>query len=110
MGRKRIPRNRHESPLICPSRLSLPLRVNVSAVAATGAAKAWTMISRQIAPRSRDAASPDDSSTRRRWRVIRAQLTEQTEPCFGTEHRFVCTEMDCPVRNECLGMRARHLR
>lgn len=73
-------------------------------------AKVGPMISRQPHFQPIQAAPPADSSSRRRWRVIRSQLAEQTEPCFGTEHRFVCTEMDCPVRSECLGMRARHLR
>lgn len=44
----------------------------------------------------------------RRWRIIRMQIRNQQEPCFGTDARYFCGDLDCPLRRECVALRARH--
>lgn len=55
-------------------------------------------------PRSAPAAS----GSLRRWQIIRAQMHEHREPCFGTDLRYLCTNRKCPVRRECRALRADH--
>jgi hypothetical protein len=53
------------------------------------------------------APGAETVSARRRWQVLRQQLRDGHEPCFGTERRHACPEREtCPYRAECLGLRA----
>jgi hypothetical protein len=51
----------------------------------------------------------DASESRRRWQILRMQIRRQQEPCFGTDVRYLCDDVNCPLRRECLALRARHL-
>ena len=44
--------------------------------------------------------------TRQRWQVLYQQLRSGREPCYRTDQRLTCTEMACPWRASCVGMRA----
>ena len=55
------------------------------------------------------SGSRNASTSRQRWRILRMQIHQQQEPCFGTDARYLCQRYDCPVRSECLTLRARHL-
>lgn len=44
--------------------------------------------------------------TRRRWQILGSQMREGHEPCFQTERRHACPEVECPWRTECVVMRA----
>jgi len=46
----------------------------------------------------------------RRLAIWKEQERLGINPCFRTEHRFVCQNDSCPWRTECLGMVAQWLR
>ncbi|MDD3516955.1 MAG: hypothetical protein PHQ14_01300 [Chromatiales bacterium] len=35
--------------------------------------------------------------------IRRVQVESGGEPCFGSEKRHECGEMDCPLRRQCMG-------
>lgn len=41
-----------------------------------------------------------------RYEIWSAQIQAGSEPCFATARRFVCDEIDCRWREECLRLRA----
>lgn len=42
----------------------------------------------------------------RRWNIWSEQQGAGHEPCFGTDRRLYCEELNCPWRGECLSLRA----
>jgi hypothetical protein len=42
----------------------------------------------------------------RRWNIWAQQAAAGKQPCFASEVRFNCRELDCPWRAECLDLRA----
>lgn len=42
----------------------------------------------------------------RRWAIWGEQARAGHEPCYGTERRLTCEEIQCPWRRECLALRA----
>jgi|GEM_PF-5618763 len=64
-----------------------------------------------ISAQQRQPATHDfNFDTQRRWDILRRQMQQQQEPCFGTDSRYFCNERECSVRRECLALRARNLR
>ena len=55
-----------------------------------------------------DPPSRSLAGSRRRWSILRDQLRRNEEPCFGTEWRYLCDRHDCPLREECLALKARY--
>ena len=56
-----------------------------------------------------DAAAPA-TGTARRWWILRRQIQDGHEPCFSSDARYVCREVCCRYRGECLQLRADWLR
>lgn len=46
------------------------------------------------------------ADTHQRWQVLYQQLRSGREPCFRTELRLTCTDMNCALRASCVGLRA----
>lgn len=42
----------------------------------------------------------------RRWRIWTQQARTGDKPCFATEMRNTCRDMDCSWRDECLALKA----
>lgn len=41
-----------------------------------------------------------------RWQIWGEQLDQGKTPCFRTTARFFCRDTDCPLREQCLSLRA----
>lgn len=45
-------------------------------------------------------------TTRRRWEIWDQQMRRGHMPCFGTDARNTCHEVDCAWRQECMALKA----
>lgn len=49
-------------------------------------------------------------TTRERWRILHEQIAAGQEPCFRSDRRYQCGDLDCRWRARCQSMRAQWCR
>jgi len=55
---------------------------------------------------SLSAGELQQRARKRRYEIWSTQVGMGKEPCFSTARRFLCDEVDCAWRDECLRLRA----
>lgn len=63
-------------------------------------------IPRPVVPTPVGAMQSKRTARKLRYEIWSVQARNGRDPCFGTSRRFLCDELDCSWREECLRLRA----